>query len=195
MDFALSDKAQDHLGRLQAFMDEQVYPAEEPYEAYRRERGYNDHTVPPVVEDLKKLAKDRGLWNLFLPSESGLTNLEYAPLAELTGWSMELAPEATNCAAPDTGNMETLHLFATEEQSKQWLEPLLNGEIRSAFAMTEPAVASSDARNIETTMLRDGGDYVINGRKWWISGAADPRCKILIVMGRTNPDAASHQQQ
>ena len=157
--------------------------------------GPNDHTVPPVVEDLKKLAKDRGLWNLFLPAVSGLTNLEYAPLAELSGWSMELAPEALNCAAPDTGNMETLHLFATEEQSKQWLEPLLNGEIRSAFSMTEPAVASSDARNIETTMLRDGGDYVINGRKWWTSGAADPRCKILIVMGRTNPDAASHQQQ
>ncbi len=151
--------------------------------------------MPPVVEELKKLARDRGLWNLFLPSESGLTNLEYAPLAELSGWSMEIAPEALNCAAPDTGNMETLHLFATEEQSKQWLEPLLNGEIRSAFAMTEPAVASSDARNIETTMLRDGGDYVINGRKWWISGATDPRCKILIVMGRTNPDAASHQQQ
>ncbi len=145
--------------------------------------------------DLKKLAKERGLWNLFLPAESGLTNLEYAPLAELTGWSMEIAPEVTNCAAPDTGNMETLHLFANEEQSKQWLEPLLNGEIRSAFAMTEPAVASSDARNIQTTMLRDGDDYVINGRKWWISGAADPRCKILIVMGRTNPDAASHQQQ
>ena len=151
--------------------------------------------MPPVVEELKVLAKERGLWNLFLPSMSGLTNLEYAPLAELTGWSMEIAPEVTNCAAPDTGNMETLHLFANEEQSKQWLEPLLDGEIRSAFAMTEPAVASSDARNIETTMLRDGGDYVINGRKWWISGAADPRCKILIVMGRTNPDAASHQQQ
>ena len=164
-------------------------------EAYRHEKGPDDHTVPPVVEKLKKLAKERGLWNLFLPSESGLTNLEYAPLAELTGWSMEIAPEVTNCAAPDTGNMETLHLFATEEQSKQWLEPLLDGQIRSAFAMTEPAVASSDARNIETTMLRDGDDYVINGRKWWISGAADPRCKILIVMGRTNPDAASHQQQ
>jgi acyl-CoA dehydrogenase len=172
-----------------------VFPAEADYDRYREEKGRDDHTVPPVVEDLKKLAKDRGLWNLFLPAESGLTNLEYAPLAELTGWSMELAPEATNCAAPDTGNMETLHLFATSEQRKQWLEPLLNGDIRSAFAMTEPAVASSDARNIQTTMLRDGDDYVINGRKWWISGAADPRCKILIVMGRTNPDAASHQQQ
>ncbi|WP_178359041.1 acyl-CoA dehydrogenase family protein [Mycolicibacterium hippocampi] len=195
MDFAMSAKGQDYYDRLSAFMTEHVFPAEASYEAYRHEKGQNDHTVPPVVEDLKKLAREQGLWNLFLPSESGLSNLEYAPLAELSGWSMEIAPEALNCAAPDTGNMETLHLFATEEQSKQWLEPLLNGEIRSAFAMTEPAVASSDARNIETTMLRDGDDYVINGRKWWISGAADPRCKILIVMGRTNPDAASHQQQ
>jgi len=195
MDFAMTPKGRDYHDRLSEFMVEHVFPAEASYDAYRHAAGPDDHTVPPVVEDLKKLARDRGLWNLFLPSESGLTNLEYAPLAELTGWSMELAPEATNCAAPDTGNMETLHLFATEEQRKQWLEPLLNGEIRSAFAMTEPAVASSDARNIQTTMLRDGGDYVINGRKWWISGAADPRCKILIVMGRTNPDAASHQQQ
>ncbi|MDT5400264.1 MAG: acyl-CoA dehydrogenase, partial [Mycobacterium sp.] len=191
----MSAKGQDYHDRLSEFMTEHVFPSEESYDAYRHAAGPEDHTVPPVVEELKKVAKDRGLWNLFLPSESGLTNLEYAPLAELTGWSMELAPEATNCAAPDTGNMETLHLFATEAQSKQWLEPLLNGEIRSAFAMTEPAVASSDARNIETTMLRDGGDYVINGRKWWISGASDPRCKVLIVMGRTNPDAASHQQQ
>lgn len=191
----MSAKGQDYHDRLTDFMTEFVFPGEEAYERYRREAGPDDHTVPPVVEELKSLAKGRALWNLFLPSESGLTNVEYAPLAELTGWSMELAPEALNCAAPDTGNMETLHLFATEEQGKQWLEPLLNGEIRSAFAMTEPAVASSDARNIETTMLRDGGDYVINGRKWWISGAADPRCKILIVMGRTNPDAASHQQQ
>ena len=191
----MSEKGQDYHERLTEFMTEFVFPAEKDYEAYRHEKGPDDHTVPPVIEDLKKLAKERGLWNLFLPSESGLTNLEYAPLAELTGWSMEIAPEVTNCAAPDTGNMETLHLFANEEQSKQWLEPLLNGEIRSAFAMTEPAVASSDARNIQTTMLRDGGDYVINGRKWWISGAADPRCKLLIVMGRTNPDAASHQQQ
>jgi acyl-CoA dehydrogenase len=195
MDFAMSAKGQDYHDRLSEFMTEHVFPSEESYDAYRHAAGPEDHTVPPVVEELKKVAKDRGLWNLFLPSESGLTNLEFAPLAELTGWSMELAPEATNCAAPDTGNMETLHLFATEAQSKQWLEPLLNGEIRSAFAMTEPAVASSDARNIETTMLRDGGDYVINGRKWWISGASDPRCKVLIVMGRTNPDAASHQQQ
>jgi acyl-CoA dehydrogenase len=195
MDFAMSAKGQDYYDRLADFMVEHVFPAEASYDAYREEKGPKDHTVPPVVEELKKLAKEAGLWNLFLPSESGLTNLDYAPLAELTGWSMELAPEATNCAAPDTGNMETLHLFATDEQRKQWLEPLLNGEIRSAFAMTEPAVASSDARNIQTTMLRDGDDYVINGRKWWISGAADPRCKILIVMGRTNPDAASHQQQ
>ncbi|WP_210085496.1 acyl-CoA dehydrogenase family protein [Mycobacterium sp. OAE908] len=191
----MSAKGQDYYDRLADFMVEHVFPAEASYDAYREEKGPKDHTVPPVVEELKKLAKEAGLWNLFLPSESGLTNLEYAPLAELTGWSMELAPEATNCAAPDTGNMETLHLFATDEQREQWLEPLLNGEIRSAFAMTEPAVASSDARNIQTTMLRDGDDYVINGRKWWISGAADPRCRILIVMGRTNPDAASHQQQ
>ena len=191
----MSAKGQDYHGRLVDFMTEFVFPGEEAYERYRHEAGPDDHTVPPVVEELKSLAKARGLWNLFLPSESGLTNLEYAPLAELSGWSMELAPEALNCAAPDTGNMETLHLFATEQQRTQWLEPLLKGEIRSAFAMTEPAVASSDARNIETTISRDGGDYVINGRKWWISGAADPRCKILIVMGRTNPEAASHQQQ
>jgi acyl-CoA dehydrogenase len=195
MDFAMSTKGQDYYDRLTDFMVEHVFPAEASYDAYREEKGPKDHTVPPVVEELKKLARARGLWNLFLPAESGLTNLEYAPLAELSGWSMELAPEALNCAAPDTGNMETLHLFANEEQRKQWLEPLLNGEIRSAFAMTEPAVASSDARNIQTSIERDGGDYVINGRKWWISGAADPRCKLLIVMGRTNPDAASHQQQ
>src|SRR3954464_10133808 len=195
MDFAMSAKAQDHHKRLSAFMTEYVFPAESSYEEYRRAAGPDDHTGPRVIEELKVLAKERGLWNLFLPSISGLTNLDYAPLAELTGWSMEIAPEVTNCAAPDTGNMETLHLCATDEQSKQWLEPLLDGRIRSAFAMTEPAVASSDARNIETTMLRDGDDYVINGLKLWSSGAAAPRCKILIVMGRTNPDAASHQQQ
>ncbi|WP_168215014.1 acyl-CoA dehydrogenase family protein [Mycolicibacterium sp. ELW1] len=191
----MSAKGADYHKRLTEFMVEHVFPAEKSYEEYRAAAGPNDFTVPPVVEDLKVLAKKQGLWNLFLPAESGLTNLEYAPLAELTGWSTEIAPEAINCAAPDTGNMETLHLFATEEQRKQWLEPLLAGEIRSAFSMTEPAVASSDARNIQTAIVRDGDDYIINGRKWWTSGANDPRCKILIVMGRTNPDAASHQQQ
>ena len=195
MDFAMSAKAQDYHKRLSAFMTEFVFPAEADYESYRLEKGLDDHTVPPIIEELKNLARERGLWNMFLPSVSGLTNTDYAPLAELTGWSMEIAPEVTNCAAPDTGNMETLHLFATEQQRKQWLEPLLNGEIRSGFSMTEPAVASSDARNIETSIVRDGDDYIINGRKWWTSGAADPRCKILIVMGRTNPEAASHQQQ
>ncbi len=191
----MSAKAADYHKRLTEFMVEHVFPAEKSYDEYRAAAGPQDFTVPPVVEDLKVLARKQGLWNLFLPPESGLTNLEYAPLAELTGWSTEIAPEALNCAAPDTGNMETLHLFATEEQRRQWLEPLLAGEIRSAFSMTEPAVASSDARNIETSIVRDGDDYIINGRKWWTSGANDPRCKILIVMGRTNPDAASHQQQ
>ncbi|WP_428343324.1 acyl-CoA dehydrogenase family protein [Mycobacterium sp.] len=191
----MSAKASDYHKRLSEFITDYVFPAEAEYDKYREEVGPHDHTVPPVIEDLKIKAKAAGLWNLFLPSESGLTNLEYAPLAELTGWSLEIAPEAINCAAPDTGNMETLHLFATEEQGKRWLEPLLKGEIRSGFSMTEPAVASSDARNIETSIVRDGGDYVINGRKWWTSGAADPRCRILIVMGRTNPEAASHQQQ
>ncbi|ORB55848.1 acyl-CoA dehydrogenase [Mycolicibacterium rhodesiae] len=195
MDFAMSAKGADYHKRLTEFMVEHVFPAEKSYDEYREAAGPGDFTVPPVVEELKVLAKKQGLWNLFLPPESGLTNLEYAPLAELTGWSTEIAPEAINCAAPDTGNMETLHLFATEEQRKTWLEPLLAGEIRSAFSMTEPAVASSDARNIQTQMVRDGDDYIINGRKWWTSGANDPRCKVLIVMGRTNPDAASHQQQ
>lgn len=191
----MSAKGADYHKRLTEFMVEEVFPAEKFYDEYRAAAGPNDFTVPPVVEELKVKAKQRGLWNLFLPSESGLTNLEYAPLAELSGWSTEIAPEAINCAAPDTGNMEVLHMFGTAEQKKQWLEPLLAGEIRSAFSMTEPAVASSDARNIQTEITRDGDDYIINGRKWWTSGANDPRCKILIVMGRTNPDAASHQQQ
>jgi acyl-CoA dehydrogenase len=195
MDFAMSAKAADYHKRLEEFMVEEVFPAEKSYDEYRAAVGPGDFTVPPVVEELKTKAKQQGLWNLFLPSESGLTNLEYAPLAELSGWSTEIAPEAINCAAPDTGNMEVLHMFGTAEQKKHWLEPLLAGEIRSAFSMTEPAVASSDARNIQTEITRDGDDYVINGRKWWTSGANDPRCKILIVMGRTNPDAASHQQQ
>ena len=191
----MSAKAADYHQRLTEFMVDEVLPAEKPYDDYRAAAGYGDFSVPPVVEELKKKARDRGLWNLFLPAVSGLTNLEYAPLAELTGWSTEIAPEAINCAAPDTGNMEVLHMFGTDEQKQQWLTPLLNGEIRSAFSMTEPAVASSDARNIQTSIVRDGADYVINGRKWWTSGANDPRCAVLIVMGRTNPDAASHQQQ
>ncbi len=191
----MSAKASDYHKRLSDFITEHVFPAEAEYDRYRLEAGPDDHTLPPIVEELKVKAKERGLWNLFLPAESGLTNVDYAPLAELTGWSLEIAPEVTNCAAPDTGNMEILHMFGTQEQREQWLQPLLDGTIRSGFSMTEPAVASSDARNIETTIARDGGDYVINGRKWWTSGAADPRCKILIVMGRTNPDAAAHQQQ
>lgn len=195
MDFARSAKAQDHLDRLQAFMDEHVLPAEAPYEAYRRAHGHDDHSVPPVVEELKAEAKRRGLWNLFLPDVSGLSNLDYASLAEVTGWSIHLAPEAINCAAPDTGNMEVLHMFGTAAQKSQWLHPLMEGEIRSAFAMTEPDVASSDATNIATTIVRDGDDYVINGRKWWITGAADPRCKILIVMGKTDLNESVHRQQ
>jgi acyl-CoA dehydrogenase len=195
MDFAMSAKGADYHQRLTGFMVEEVFPAEKSYDEYRAAAGPGDFTVPPVVEELKKKAKQRGLWNLFLPAESGLTNLEYAPLAELSGWSTEIAPEAINCAAPDTGNMEVLHMFGTDEQKQQWLEPLLKGEIRSAFSMTEPAVASSDARNIQTSIVRDGDHYVISGRKWWTSGANDPRCKVLIVMGRTNPEAASHQQQ
>ncbi|MBV9089309.1 MAG: acyl-CoA dehydrogenase family protein [Mycobacteriaceae bacterium] len=191
----MSAKAADYHKRLSAFMTEFVFPAEAEYDRFRLENGPGDHTVPPVIEELKTLARERGLWNLFLPSVSGLTNTDYTPLAELTGWSPEIAPEAINCAAPDTGNMEILHMFGTEQQRKDWLEPLLNGEIRSAFSMTEPAVASSDATNIATTIERDGDDYVINGRKWWSSGAADPRCKVLIVMGRTGPDAAPHRQQ
>ena len=195
MDFAMSAKAAELHDRLSEFMVSHVIPAEADYDRYRAAAESDDHTVPPVVEDLKKLARDRGLWNLFLPAVSGLSNIDYAPLAELTGWSVDIAPEALNCAAPDTGNMETLHLFATDEQRSRWLKPLLAGEIRSAFSMTEPAVASSDARNIQTSISRDGDDYIINGRKWWTTGASDPRCKLLIVMGRTNPDAASHRQQ
>ncbi len=195
MDFAPSPMAQEHLGRLQAFMDERVFPAEQAYEEYRREKGYGDHTLPPVVEELKAEAQARGLWNLFLPDVSGLSNLDYAPLAELTGWSVHIAPEALNCAAPDTGNMEVLHMFGTAEQKSAWLQPLLDGHIRSAFGMTEPDVASSDATNISTRIERDGDDYVINGRKWWTTGINDPRCKIMIVMGKTDLNESVHRQQ
>ena len=193
MDFELSPKAREYLADLQEFMDSHVYPAEKVYHEWR---AVNDpHRLPPVVEDLKAEARRRGLWNLFLPDLSGLSNVDYATLAELTGRSPDIAPEAINCQAPDTGNMEVLHMFGTEEQKKTWLEPLLNGEIRSAFAMTEPDVASSDATNITTSIVREGDEYVINGRKWWISGAADERCKIFIVMGKTDPDASVHRQQ
>ncbi|HWM73900.1 MAG TPA: acyl-CoA dehydrogenase family protein [Nocardioides sp.] len=192
---APSDPAVAHHTEMLAFMREEVFPAEAAYERHRHEAGPDDHTVPPVLEELKVKARARGLWNLFLPSEAGLTQLEYAPIAELSGWSLELAPEAINCQAPDTGNMELLHLIGTDEQKDQWLRPLLAGEIRSAFAMTEPAVASSDATNIETRIERDGDEYVVNGRKWWTSGAADPRCRVLIVMGKTDPAAATHRQQ
>src|SRR5258706_3678100 len=197
MDFALSPTASRLRDDLLAFMDEHVYPSESIYEEQMRDAG-DPHAHPQIIEDLKAEARTRGLWNLFLPHKTqwteGLSNLDYAPLAEGMGRS-SLASEATNCAAPDTGNMEILTTFGTREQQEQWLHPLLEGEIRSAFAMTEPAVASSDATNIECRIESDGDDYVINGRKWWISGAASTRCKILIVMGKTDPDAPRHLQQ
>jgi len=197
VDFALSSTAQDYVKRLEDFMDSHVYPNERVYGQQRAEMiasGHGDE-VPPIVEELKVEARNRGLWNLFLPDVSGLSNVDYAHLAEIMGRSPALAPEATNCAAPDTGNMEVLHMFGTAEQKEQWLRPLMDGEIRSAFAMTEPDVASSDATNISTSVARDGDHYVINGRKWWTSGAADPRCKFFILMGKTDPDAPVHRQQ
>lgn len=197
MDFELSPKASELRERLLAFMDESVYPAEPVYRDQMAASG-DAHFHPHVIEDLKRDARQRGLWNLFLPHKTewtdGLSNSDYAPLAEMSGRS-PLAPEAMNCAAPDTGNMEILTMFGTAEQKDQWLQPLLEGEIRSCFAMTEPAVASSDATNIECSIRRDGDGYVINGRKWWISGAASARCKIAIVMGKTEPDAPTHLQQ
>ncbi|GAC1412936.1 MAG: acyl-CoA dehydrogenase family protein [Actinomycetota bacterium] len=200
MDFAFSTKTDEYRSKLLAFMDSHVYPAE----AIWREQVAalpDPHHSPPVMEDLKREARERGLWNLFLPPGehgkygAGLSVLDYAPLAEITGRVPHIAPEAINCAAPDTGNMEILAEFGTEQQRKEWLEPLLNGEIRSAFAMTEPQVASSDARNISSSIAREGDTYVINGHKWWTSGAADPRCKVLIFMGVTNPDADVYQRQ
>jgi acyl-CoA dehydrogenase len=197
MDFALSPVAADLRDRLLAFMDEHVYPAEAVYQRQIQESG-DPHFHPPVMEELKAEARRRRLWNLFLPHKTrwtdGLSNLDYAPLAEIMGRS-PIASEACNCSAPDTGNMEILAMFGTPEQQERWLHPLLEGEIRSAFAMTEPAVASSDATNIESSIVADGDDYVINGHKWWISGTSDARCKILIFMGKTNPSAAPHRQQ
>ncbi|MGW7411840.1 acyl-CoA dehydrogenase family protein [Streptomyces sp. NPDC054863] len=199
MDFAYDARTEELRGRLLAFMDAYVYPAE-PVAHEQRAQLSSPWDTPPVVEELKAEARRQGLWNLFLPHEeygAGLTNLQYAPLAEITGRSPQLAPTALNCAAPDTGNMELLFQFATEQQKKQWLEPLLSGEIRSAFAMTEPEVASSDATNIETRIERsaDGADYVVTGRKWYISGAMNPDCKIFIVMGKTDPDGADVRRQ
>lgn len=196
MDFAYDATTQHYRERLFAFLDEHVYPAE-PVLA-EQTRTADDPWAPlPVVEELKAEARRRGLWNLFLPGErgAGLTNVQYAPLAEITGRSPHLAPIATNCAAPDTGNMELLSEFGTPAQQRQWLEPLLEGKIRSAFAMTEPEVASSDARNIGTRIERDGDEYVITGRKWFISGAMNPHCRVFIVMGKTDPDAEPHRQQ
>ena len=201
MDFTLSAKTSEYAAKLQAFMDKEVFPAEAIYEHQRAELAAagKPHGLPAVVEELKVKARAQGLWNLFLPHSHdphhGLSVTEYATLAEITGWSPEIAPEAINCAAPDTGNMELLDMFATDAQKKMWLEPLLDGRIRSGFAMTEPDVASSDARNIRTSIVKDGGDYVINGTKWWTTGAMDERCQILIVMGKTNPDADDHNQQ
>ncbi|MGI6875582.1 acyl-CoA dehydrogenase family protein [Amycolatopsis sp. 3B14] len=196
MDFTFDAKTEELRTRLLEFMDSHIYPAEPVYEEQLAERE-NEWTFPPVVEDLKAEARKRGLWNFFLPGEhgAGLTNLQYAPLAEITGRSPHLAPVALNCSAPDTGNMEVLAMFGTEQQRKQWLQPLLDGEIRSAFAMTEPDVASSDARNIGTSIRRDGDSYVITGRKFYITGAMNPNCKIFIVMGKTDPDAEPHRQQ
>lgn len=197
MDFALSPTAQELQAKLLDFMDSHVYPAESVY-AEQMEASGDPSFHPPIVETLKTEARSRGLWNLFLEDEewgSGVSVLDYAPLAEISGRSANLAPEAMNCSAPDTGNMEILTMFGTPEQKDQWLRPLLEGEIRSAFSMTEPDVGSSDARNIRTQIRSDGDEYVISGRKWWSSGAFSPRCEVSIVMGITNPDANAYQQQ
>ena len=195
MDFAPSPRAQELSAQMWDFLNERILPSEAVYDAYREQVGPNDHTLPPVVEELKAEARAMGLWNLFLPSISGLSNVEYAQLAEISGWSVDIYPEVINCQAPDTGNMETIHLFGTDDQKRQWLDPLLDGTMRSGFAMTEPYVASSDATNIECSIVRDGDEYVINGTKWWTSGANDPRCRILIVMGKTDPVGPAHRQQ
>jgi len=199
MDFTYSPKVVDLQQRMHAFFDQHIYPNEHRFaqDVEANTRAGKRWTPTSIIEELKPKAKAAGLWNLFMPHPSmgaGLNNLEYAPLAEITG-RVHWAPEVFNCSAPDTGNMEVFAQYGTPEQQATWLTPLLSGDIRSAFAMTEPGVASSDATNIETRIERDGNDYVINGRKWWISGAGDPRCKIYIVMGKTDPAAAKHAQQ
>ncbi len=194
MEFTVDATTQELMGKLNLFMDECIYPAEAELDAH----APGNFNRPPSMEALKAEARKRGLWNLFLPHDArgaGLTNVQYAQLAEITGRSPMLAPEALNCSAPDTGNMEVLAQFGTKEQQDRWLTPLLAGEIRSAFVMTEPDVASSDANNIEMTMKREGDEYVINGRKWWSTGAMSPKCEILIVMGKTNLNGEKHKQQ
>ena len=198
MDFAFDARTEELRSELLEFMEVSVYPAERLF--HEQLAALENHwawTSVPVLGDLRARARSQGLWNLFLPGEhgAGLTNLQYAPLAEVTGRSLALAPAALNCAAPDTGNMEVLATFGTPEQQKRWLQPLLDGEIRSSFAMTEPEVASSDATNIATRIERDGDEYVINGRKWWITGAMNPEAEIFIVMGKTDPSADRHRQQ
>jgi acyl-CoA dehydrogenase len=196
LNFDYSEKVQGLRGRLEAFMDELVYPNERTYKE-QLEAAENRWTVPPIMEKLKQEAREAGLWNLSLPDSeygAGLTNLEYAPLCETMGRS-PIAPEVFNCNAPDTGNMEVLVRYGTPDQKERWLEPLLKGEIRSCFAMTEPDVASSDATNIRARIEREGDEYVINGRKWWATGAGDPRCRVAIVMGKTDPEAPRHEQQ
>jgi acyl-CoA dehydrogenase len=198
MDFQFDAKTEGRRENLLDFMDSHIYPAEAVF--HEQLAALDDPWAwveTPIIQELRVEARKRGLWNLFLPGDEGggLTNLQYAPLAEISGRSIHLAPPAMNCAAPDTGNMEVLHLFGNDQQKKQWLEPLLNGEIRSAFAMTEPDVASSDATNIALSIVRDGDEYVLNGRKWWITGAMNPNCKIFIVMGKTAPTADRHRQQ
>lgn len=196
MNFTYSEKTKQLQEKLNAFMEKYVYPNEKTYEDQLNEGG-NRWKIPAILEELKAKAKEEGLWNLFLPKEvveDGLTNLEYAPLAEIMGRSL-IGPEIFNCNAPDTGNMEVFLKYGTEDQKEKWLNPLLNGEIRSAFLMTEPEVASSDATNIECRIERDGDEYVINGRKWWSTNGGDPRTKIFIVMGKTDPNAERHKQQ
>jgi len=198
VDFAFSEKTEEWRSRLQAFMDEQVMPSESVYHSQMEDVGHDPAVTPPIVEDLKAKAKKLGLWNMFLADErwgAGLSVLEYAPLAEITGHSPWIAPEATNCSAPDTGNMEILAEFGTPDQQEKWLVPLLDGEIRSCFSMTEPAVASSDATNIACRIESDGDDYVITGRKWWSTGAINKLCRIAIVMGVTSPDADPYHRQ
>jgi acyl-CoA dehydrogenase len=197
LDFSWSERVEDLRGRLLAFMDERVSPAEPVLREQIRAAG-DPYAYPPVMDELKAEARRRGLWNLFLPDArwgAGLSNLEYAPLAEITGWSPAIAPEALNCSAPDTGNMEILAEFGSPGQQERWLRPLLAGEIRSGFAMTEPDVASSDAMNIRSRIDRRGDDYVIDGRKWWTTGAMSARCRVLIFMGVTDPDADPYHRQ